>query len=689
MPISTPMRASVARAAAAGSRGCTHWGRTNGLATLARFRRAIATAAANVPTPRALVAHLDEYVVGQSRAKRALAVAVFNHYIRIASNEQRAAEAARKALEELERQEEKQRLEELEAEQRESKWEKKDETEVLTDFVGQTKGSKRWSTNDDGAYFTSSRPEPLSSPNRSDDRRKQSRSKDKEGSSKGTTTSSNIKGRTESLRWPLVPRSLSKGLAESASGVTNLEKSNVLLVGPSGSGKTHLVRTLSLSLQVPFITVDANPLTSAGYVGEDVEQILVRLIEAAGGDIALAERGIINIDEIDKIAAPRASASGSARPATGGRDVGGTGVQQALLRILEGTVVTVPDKRGPSQQQQQHHNQQHPHQQQHYYHHNHQSTLASRPRGSSAAVTKPWWSPGGEQQQAATKRETSDGTIRIDTSNILFVLSGAFVGLDEIVAARLGVSLDAKEGIEKEGDRATPSLVHQATATDLTNFGLIPEFVGRLPVLVELEALSERDLVQILTRPRNALVKQYQEIFSSYGVNLSFGKKALQSLARQAISGGGPTKSTASSSSGGFGARALRSLLEKRLMDAMYDAPGGAVRYALVDQAAAEGAAEVKMYSRGGKQAYLDALHEDESEEQDIKKKKLSTSISSSSPAAKAEAIRQKEPPLVAKTPSPPSQNHFFDEVNIRRRARARLTRPSRVGNLRILTTMD
>lgn len=280
------------------------------------------------------------------------------------------------------------------------------------------------------------------------------------------------------------------------------------------------------------------------------------------------------------------------------------------------------------------------------------------------------------------------------------MLSGAFVGLDEIIAARLGVSLqDSKEGSNKEVDRKTPSLAHQVTATDLTNYGLIPEFVGRLPVLVELEALTERDLVQILTRPRNALVRQYQEIFSSYGVNLSFGKRALQSLARQALYGGS-SSTTTHGGAGGFGARALRNVLEKRLMDAMYDAPGGAVRYALVDHAAAEGTAEVKMYSRGGKQAYLDALQEDENEHQVVGGKSTAapvlappTSRSPSSTLAKAAAEGssvQKKSALVAKKPSStPSQDHFFDEVNIRRRARARLTRPSRVGNLRILTTMD
>ncbi|UZJ57022.1 hypothetical protein CBS101457_006342 [Exobasidium rhododendri] len=469
---------------------------------------------------------------------------------------------------------------------------------------------------------------------------------------------------------------------------TQMEKSNMILIGPSGSGKTHLIRTLSASLSVPFIHVDATPLTSAGYVGEDVESIISRLLESANWNVEEAERGIVCIDEIDKLASPASSSSpGSIK--TAGRDVGGTGVQQALLRLLEGSVVSIADKRsgGSSSSPGSSHG-------------------VARQSKVTNAESKPWWSPemqqlNAEQHGKASLQERSSdnnageatllegrkktglnsgsdgmGTIRIDTSKILFVLCGAFVGLEDIIAARGGSSLEDVEG------------------EDLNSFGLIPEFVGRLPVMVTLKDLTEQELERILTEPRNALVTQYQTLFTSYDIKLHFTTPAIASLAHQA----------AQSSSTSSGARMLRRLMEKRLLDAMYDAPGGGSRYALMDQSAAQGKKQVQLFSRGGRSSWLNAIEEDEENNKKAKKDATAvdkgntkravnsnTSPLSSKPSSTAipstlSDFKAKKAPMRSSSHS----NSLFaraDEATLRRRARARLTRPSRVGNLRILTT--
>ncbi|HOQ11614.1 MAG: ATP-dependent Clp protease ATP-binding subunit ClpX [Spirochaetes bacterium ADurb.Bin218] len=277
-----------------------------------------------------------------------------------------------------------------------------------------------------------------------------------------------------------------------------LEKSNIILAGPSGSGKTLLAQTLARMLKVPFAIVDATSLTEAGYVGEDVENILLRLIQNADGDIKKAEIGIIYIDEIDKIARKGDNPSIT-------RDVSGEGVQQALLKIIEGTIANVPPQGGRK----------HPHQE----------------------------------------------FIAINTSNILFIVGGAFIGLDKIVKNRLGnKTLGFGAKIQSSKDIEDIDIAKHLTPEDFIKFGLIPEFVGRLPVIAHLHGLSKEALVRILTEPKNSLVKQYQKIFSFEDIELEFENEALEEIANIAFE-----RKT--------GARGLRSVLEHLMLDLMYEVP--------------------------------------------------------------------------------------------------------------------
>ena len=275
-----------------------------------------------------------------------------------------------------------------------------------------------------------------------------------------------------------------------------MTKSNILLLGPTGTGKTHLARSLARLLKVPFCIVDATALTEAGYVGEDVENILLRLIQVADGDVKKAERGIIYIDEIDKISRKGENASIT-------RDVSGEGVQQALLKIIEGTVASVPPQGGRK----------HPHQ----------------------------------------------DFIEINTSSILFIAAGAFAGIDEIVKARLGqrstgFGSDLKS-VKEHGD-----LYAKVTPDDLHKFGLIPEFIGRLPVITNVSALNVDDLSRVLTEPKNAILKQYQHLFELDGVKLTFTDEAIREVARVA-------------EKRGTGARSLSTLMEQTLAAIMFDLP--------------------------------------------------------------------------------------------------------------------
>ncbi|KAI7904592.1 P-loop containing nucleoside triphosphate hydrolase protein [Cokeromyces recurvatus] len=463
--------------------------------------------------PRTIVQHLNEYVIGQERAKKVLAVAIYNHYNRVRAN--------------LKRQQQRQQQQQHQQEQLHlsSHMEGLDD-KFHTEHHHPTLPQE----------YYSSQQLPLQSQQHND-------FSSAENISLGAQRRAWLNPPTEASNnhktvSPINESNTTRSSFEQELGdnTTVHDKSNVLLIGPTGSGKTLLARTLAQILQVPFSMSDATPFTQAGYVGEDVELVIQRLLQACDYDVKKAETGIVFIDEIDKIS--RRSDSHSAS-----RDVSGEGVQQSLLRMLEGTIVNITDKSGASN--------------------NHKRGV---PNGVGGGV-------GGGGGGGAISSPNKGETYSVDTSNILFILSGAFIGLDKIISDRMSkgsIGFNARIISEIEAENERKESLQSVEPNDLVKFGLIPEFVGRIPVVASVNNLKVNDLVRVLKEPKNSLLKQYEELFKLNHVQLRFSQAALEAIASQALE-----KKT--------GARGLRRIMENLLLEPMYDAPGSCIKQVIID----------------------------------------------------------------------------------------------------------
>jgi ATP-dependent Clp protease ATP-binding subunit ClpX len=435
--------------------------------------------------------HLDKFVVGQDKAKKVTSVAIYNHY-------QRIREIRRREAEEEEKERQRERRETAERERR-------------SHPVESTSPSP---SHDTYSYSPDEYPGHIQ------------------------TVDLNA---TRRVYIP-EPELGSKPLDDSTSTV--IEKSNLLLLGPSGVGKTYILQTLARVLEVPFATVDCSSLTQAGYIGTDIESSIERLLLASSHSITKCETGIIFFDEVDKLAKPPVM--------THGRDVSGEGVQQGLLKMIEGTTVTVNAKADRNSK--------------------------TKSEGKENAPTA-----GGKNEQYT-----------IDTSNILFVFAGAFVGLEKIISKRLSSGTSIGFGAELKSKPPSSSTsnkneipksnLSKVSPTDLQSYGLIPELLGRIPITVALSPLSLTQLVSILTEPKNSLVKQYTALFNTFAITLRFTTPALHAIAERAL-GSNLEKGEREVGTGGIGARGLRSILEGILQEIMFWGPGSSIRYCLIDEA--------------------------------------------------------------------------------------------------------
>ncbi|PWN21066.1 P-loop containing nucleoside triphosphate hydrolase protein [Microstroma glucosiphilum] len=545
--------------------------------------------------PRQLVSHLDAHVVGQERAKRYLAVTVYNHFLRLLLNDatpdlRRPSEITRLQEEESSdrpyRDQDGCEREEGQDEMRKQRTSADDEPasrrplrlgrsqQVLT--ASDTGGDKAWrhvvgqGEKIPSTYFSHAQPHLVSE------------SKAEAGRS---TQSESLHFRAPHALRARRPLSLSQHeedpsplrLLHATSSAPRHAKSNLILIGPSGSGKTLLISTVAEALDVPFVSIDATTLTSSGYVGEDVDVVGRRLLSEARrlcGEVATeddikrkAEQGIVFIDEVDKLAKRTNS--------TGNRDIGGEGVQQALLRLLEGCVMHV---QGPPPTTK-----------------SSRSTRSSRPKSVAEASSQQSQQEVGDMAGTVPVAGSSSTqhTYQIDTTSVLFVTSGAFVGLESIMKRRYAVASGDK-GSEGAGLR-------RVNEEDLIQYGLIPEFIGRIPAISVMASLTQAELVRVMTEPRDSLLAQYTSLLSSSNVAFKITSAALESIARQA-----------SASKVQTGARSLKRILEDKLLDTLYAAPGGSIRFALLDEEAAEGRGDVKVWSRGGKQAFANAYDDEE-----------------------------------------------------------------------------